>query len=81
MTWVAWALLSAFFAGITAILAKVGVERVDSNVATAIRTAVVLRSFASERPKLLKEEYVRGSNGSPAGVALRAHSSTVPFGT
>jgi len=42
MTWVAWALLSAFFAGITAILAKVGVENVDSSLATAIRTTVVL---------------------------------------
>ncbi len=42
MTWVAWALLSAFFAGITAILAKVGVESVDSSLATAIRTTVVL---------------------------------------
>ena len=42
MTWVVWALLSAAFAGITAILAKVGVERVDSNLATAIRTTVVL---------------------------------------
>jgi bacterial/archaeal transporter family protein len=42
MTWLAWALLSAFFAGITAILAKVGVENVDSNLATAIRTTVIL---------------------------------------
>lgn len=42
MTWVVWALLSAFFAGITAILAKVGVESVDSSLATAIRTTVVL---------------------------------------
>jgi bacterial/archaeal transporter family protein len=42
MTWVAWALLSAVFAGITAILAKVGVENVDSSLATAIRTTVVL---------------------------------------
>jgi transporter family protein len=42
MTWVAWALLSAFFAGITAILAKVGVENVDSSLATAIRTTVIL---------------------------------------
>jgi bacterial/archaeal transporter family protein len=42
MTWVTWALLSAFFAGITAILAKVGVENVNSNLATAIRTTVVL---------------------------------------
>ncbi|HMD61679.1 MAG TPA: EamA family transporter [Opitutaceae bacterium] len=42
MTWVAWAVLSAVFAGITAVLAKVGVEHVDSNLATAIRTTVVL---------------------------------------
>jgi bacterial/archaeal transporter family protein len=42
MTWVTWALLSAFFAGITAVLAKVGVENVNSNLATAIRTTVVL---------------------------------------
>ena len=42
MTWVLWALLSAAFAGITAVLAKVGVEGVNSNLATAIRTTVVL---------------------------------------
>ncbi len=42
MNWFAWALLSAIFAALTAILAKVGVEHVDSNLATAIRTAVVL---------------------------------------
>ena len=42
MNWVAWALLSAVFAGATAVLAKVGVAGVDSNLATAIRTSVVL---------------------------------------
>jgi bacterial/archaeal transporter family protein len=42
MTWQTWALLSALFAGLTAILAKVGVKEIDSNLATAIRTAVVL---------------------------------------
>ena len=42
MSWLAWSLLSAFFAGITAILAKVGVENVNSHLATAIRTTVVL---------------------------------------
>ena len=42
MNWFIWALLSAAFAGITAILAKVGVEHVNSNLATAIRTSVVL---------------------------------------
>jgi transporter family protein len=42
MTWLFWALLSALFAGLTAVLAKVGVENVDSNLATAIRTSVIL---------------------------------------
>ena len=42
MNWFIWALLSAFFAGLTAVLAKVGVEHIDSNLATAIRTVVIL---------------------------------------
>lgn len=40
--WWTYALLSAVFAALTAILAKIGVRGVDSNVATAIRTVVVL---------------------------------------
>jgi transporter family protein len=42
MTWVVWALLSAVFAAGTALLAKVGVSGIDSNLATAIRTSVIL---------------------------------------
>ena len=42
MTWLTWSLLSAFFAGATAILAKIGVAGIDSNLATAIRTTVVV---------------------------------------
>lgn len=42
MMWLIFALLSAFFAAVTSILAKVGIEGVNSNLATAIRTAVVL---------------------------------------
>jgi transporter family protein len=42
MNWLGWALLSAVFAGLTAVLAKVGVAGVDSNLATAIRTTVIL---------------------------------------
>jgi transporter family protein len=42
MNWFWWALASAFFAGITAILAKIGVTGVDSNLATAVRTTVIL---------------------------------------
>ena len=40
--WFVFALLSAIFAAITSILAKVGIEGVNSTLATAIRTAVVL---------------------------------------
>ena len=42
MSWIAWALLSALFAAATALLAKVGVAHVDSNLATAVRTTVVV---------------------------------------
>ncbi len=40
--WFVFALLSAIFAALTSILAKVGVEGVNSNLATAIRTVVVI---------------------------------------
>lgn len=40
--WIIYAFGSAFFAGITAILAKVGIKNTDSNLATAIRTIVIL---------------------------------------
>ena len=40
--WLVFALLSAIFAALTSILAKVGIEGVNSNLATAIRTGVVL---------------------------------------
>jgi transporter family protein len=42
MEWLFWALLSAFFAGLTAFLAKIGVADINSNLATAIRTSVIL---------------------------------------
>lgn len=40
--WAVYALLSAFFAALTSILAKIGIEGVNSNLGTAIRTVVVL---------------------------------------
>jgi transporter family protein len=42
MNWLFWALLSAAFAALTAILAKLGVTGIDANLATAIRTSVVV---------------------------------------
>jgi transporter family protein len=40
--WFYWALLSAVFASLTAILAKIGLEGVDSDFATLIRTVIIL---------------------------------------
>jgi transporter family protein len=45
-SWQVWALLSAVFAALTAIFAKVGVENINPDLATFIRTVVVLISFA-----------------------------------
>lgn len=42
MTWLTWSLLSAAFAAATAILAKIGVTGIDANMATAVRTSVVV---------------------------------------
>lgn len=42
MPWFVWALLSALFAAATALLAKIGVAHVDPNLATAVRTTVVV---------------------------------------
>ena len=40
--WILYAIGSSFFAGITSILAKCGIKKTDSDVATAIRTIIVL---------------------------------------
>jgi transporter family protein len=42
MNWIAYALLGAFAAGVTAVLSKVGVANIPSNLAVLIRTAVVI---------------------------------------
>ena len=44
-TWQTWALLSAVFAALTAIFAKIGVEDINSDLATFIRTVIVLISL------------------------------------
>jgi transporter family protein len=45
-SWTFWALLSAIFAALTAIFAKVGIENVNSDFATLLRTVVILVSLA-----------------------------------
>jgi transporter family protein len=56
MSWILYALVSAFAAALTAVLAKVGVEGVPSNLATAIRT-VVITVFAWSISLALKEHH------------------------
>jgi transporter family protein len=45
--WFFWALLSAVFAALTAIFAKIGLEGVDSDLATLVRTAVIMAVLAA----------------------------------
>ena len=45
-SWLVWALLSAAFAALTAIFAKIGVEDINSDLATLIRTVIVLISLS-----------------------------------
>lgn len=62
--WIAFAFGSAVFAGLTAILAKCGIKNIDSNVATAIRTIVVL-AFS------WLMVFITGSQGGLSGVSTR----------
>src|SRR5258707_15605620 len=55
MQWLLWALLSALFAGLTAVFAKIGIVSINSNLATAIRTTIIvvftwLIALSSSRP-------------------------------
>ena len=66
-SWLVYALLSAFFAALTAIFAKAGLKDVNSDLATAVRTAVVLlitwgivlaRGHAKELPGLSRNNWL-----------------------
>ncbi|HEY7664968.1 MAG TPA: EamA family transporter [Xanthobacteraceae bacterium] len=65
-SWQLWAVLSAVFAALTAIFAKVGVEHVNSDLATFIRTCVVLVTLA-----LIV--YGSGQFQNPAAIAPRTY--------
>ena len=65
-TWQFWAVLSAGFAALTAIFAKVGVENVNSDYATFIRTVVVLIALVAILLSL-------GEMQSPADVSPRTY--------
>jgi len=46
-SWLTWALLSAAFAALTAIFAKIGIENINSDLATFIRTIVILAALGA----------------------------------
>ena len=67
MNWVVYAILSAFFASLVAIFGKIGIKGVDSNLAVAIRTVIIvvfawmivwLQGNASEIYKISKHSYI-----------------------
>jgi len=89
MSWMGWALLSALFAGLTAVLAKVGVKDVDSNLATAIRTTVILvfawaivlfRGIAVDRPILGKTWLFLVLSGLATGVSWLCYFRALQLG-
>ena len=49
-SWFFWALLSALFAALTAVFAKIGIREVDSDLATLIRTGVIIVILAAFVP-------------------------------
>jgi transporter family protein len=64
-SWVVWALLSAVFAALTAIFAKIGLEGIDSDFATLLRTVVILFVLAA---------FVAGTGKWTNPLALRSRS-------
>src|SRR3978361_1007390 len=65
-SWQLWALLSASFAALTAIFAKIGVENIDSDFATFVRTIVILLALGA----IL---YATGKFQSPVSVTGRTY--------
>ena len=87
-SWIVWALLSAAFAALTAIFAKVGVENINSDLATFIRTVVILvvlggillmRGFPTAgkhlRPDVPLPHVVWDGNRSVLGLLLSCSSA------
>ena len=77
--WIIYALLSAFFAALVAIFAKIGMKGVDSDIATALRTVIILiiawaivwaRGLGSQIPALNTKNWVFiGLSGAATGIS------------
>jgi transporter family protein len=73
LSWQLWAILSAIFAALTAIFAKVGIENVNSDFATFIRTIVILLCLAA----ILA---ATGQFQSPGTISARSYAFLVLSG-
>lgn len=81
--WFYWAILSAIFAALTAIFAKIGIQGVDSDLATLIRTAIISkapshpsirRGQAHARLTLFRRDSQwRSDTGRNSGVSILMH--------
>ena len=71
-SWPFWALLSAGFAALTAIFAKIGVENVNSDFATFIRTIVILLAAGAM-------VYITGNWQEPSTVSTRQLAISCTF--
>ena len=90
MTWLVWSLLSAVFAAFTAILAKKGVAGVDANLATAVRTSVVVvfvwllalttRTAAPFQPFTTKTWLFLGLSGVATGLSWLCYFHALQVG-
>ena len=76
LRWLFYALLSALFAAATSSLAKLGIERVDSNAATAIRTSVVLAMAWLIVVCRKETHFVRELKGREAGFLVLSGIAT-----
>lgn len=72
--WVAFAFGSALFAGVTSILAKIGIKNTDSTAATAVRTIIIL--FFS-----WLMVFVTGQAGGISDISGKNAHVSYPFGT
>ncbi len=71
--WFVWAVLSAVFAALTAIFAKIGLEGVDSDLATLIRTVVIMAVLAAF-------VYLTGKWSDPFELSSKTCLFLVPYG-
>ena len=70
--WQYFALGSAFFAGLTAILAKAGVAQINSNLATLIRTEVIILAFLFLGEPLTWKVFLGGTRVVTGALTLAA---------